>query len=387
MADSSSGGGTGLEEQLRSGAGVWRPLIEEALEHALRVVDCLPVDRKDKAGRAARRARADRIDEVLDELEAIKEAHYEIHVGGGKLLPEEDIPELARLIRAVRGVTIGVGQSTAAAADAATELGELVSETMLKRGGPAVPAAPDGGQGGGRGDEAIPAPAVLRDSLADDRQRTIERLEKQKAEAVAAERYEEASELKAQIAQQKLLLVERWREMENESEQAEVNKRYAGQKIVEIFKYRWDQTDQYVRVYVDIPCGVDRSTPNAVLCEFPPHPEHPEDKGKHQSFALRARGLDGRLYCLKRKVLRPIDPHEFGEINTSTIRGVSYGGCRALVEDKRVIVRCLRSTKVPVAAELVALPLTSWLTLRAGSHDEVLHDCDRGGEGGVPQVG
>ncbi len=360
------GGNSSLEEHLASAAEVWRPLLEEALEHALRVVDCLPVDRKDKAGRAARRERGDRIDEVLDELEAIKEAHYEIHAGVGKLLPEEDIPELARLIRAVRSVSIGVGESTAADADAATELGELVSESMLKRGGPAAP------QIGGSGAPA-PAPAVLRDPLAEDRQRTIERLEQQKVEAVAAERYEEAGELKAQIAEQKLLLVERRREMEDESEQAEVNKRYSGQKIVEIFKYRWDQTDQYVRVYVDIPCGVDRSTPEAVLCEFPPDPEHPEDKGKHQSFTLRALGLDGRLYCLKRKVLRPIDPHEFGEINSSTIRGVSYGGCRAIVEDKRVIVRCLR----PSGYICCGAPLTTWLAWRAGPHDEVLHDCDR----------
>ena len=62
------------------------------------------------------------------------------------------------------------------------------------------------------------------------------------------------------------------------------------------------------------------------------------DKGKHQAFSLRALGQDGRTYTLKRKVLRPIDPHEFGEINTSTIRGVEYGGCRVIAEDKRVIV-------------------------------------------------
>jgi hypothetical protein len=320
-----------LERQLATTADVWRPVVEEALEHGLRVVDGFKVDRKDKAAREARRERGDRIDEVLDELEAIREAHYEIHKGPGKLLPEEDVPELARLIRAVRAVTPGEG--TAADLDVATELGELVSDAMLKRGGPKLPegARSAGARGGA-------AASAARDPVAEDRERAIERLEQQKAEAVAGERYEEAGELKAQIAEQRLLLVERRREMADESERAEVNKRYSGQKVVEIFKYRWDQTDQYVRVYVDIPCGVDQSA-GAVECEFPPDPEHPEDKGKHQSFVLRARGVDGRQYCLKRKVLRPIDPHEFGEINTSTIRGVTYGGCRVLVEDKRVIVR------------------------------------------------
>ena len=131
--------------------------------------------------------------------------------------------------------------------------------------------------------------------------------------------------------------------MEDESERAEMNKRYSGQAVAEIFKYTWDQTDQYVRVYVDIPSGVMREHAE---CEFPPDPEHPEDKGKHQSFSLRVKGNDGRTYTLKRKVLRPIDVHEFGEINTATIhptklnksRGVDYGGCRLVVEDKRVIV-------------------------------------------------
>ena len=131
--------------------------------------------------------------------------------------------------------------------------------------------------------------------------------------------------------------------MEDESERAEMNKRYSGQAVAEIFKYTWDQTDQYVRVYVDIPSGVMR---DHAECEFPPDPEHPEDKGKHQSFSLRVKGNDGRIYTLKRKVLRPIDVHDFGEINTSTIhptklnqsRGVDYGGCRLVVEDKRVIV-------------------------------------------------
>ena len=68
-----------LEELLLSGAEVWRPEVEKGLEHALKVIDAFPVERKDKAGRAKRRERGDAIDEVLDELEAIKEAHYEIH--------------------------------------------------------------------------------------------------------------------------------------------------------------------------------------------------------------------------------------------------------------------------------------------------------------------
>eukprot|EP01046_Picozoa_sp_COSAG06_P084004 COSAG06_NODE_30855_length_531_cov_0.893519_1_plen_104_part_01 len=46
---------------------------------------------------------------------------------------------------------------------------------------------------------------------------------------------------------------------------------------------------------------------------------------------------------VERQVVRPIDPHGFEEINTSRIRGVAYGGCQVLVEDKRVNVRAHRS--------------------------------------------
>ena len=46
-------------------------------------------------------------------------------------------------------------------------------------------------------------------------------------------------------------------------------------------------------------------------------------------------------YCLARQLLRCIDPHECGELNSATVRGVKYGGCRAIVEDQRVIVLSL----------------------------------------------
>jgi len=233
-----------FEARLGGPADVWRPVIEEALEHGLRTIDGFKVDRKDKTGRAARRERGDRLDEVLDEIEAIREAHYEIHRGVGKLLPEEDVPELARLVGEVLAVTPGEG--TADDLDTASALAELVSEAMLKRGGPKLPeGAATAGSSGSSGSR------FAADPVAEDRQRAIERLEHAKAEAVASERYEEAgcassahlfrhfpsvfltlasyrcsssarcfplSELKAQISAAKLLLVERKREMQDESE-------------------------------------------------------------------------------------------------------------------------------------------------------------------------
>jgi len=158
----------------------------------------------------------------------------------GKLLPEEDVPQLAQLITEILAITPGApvspppppalrrplswqlrtgAGSTAADVDKAVALGEAVGEAMLKRGGPKV--AP-----------MVKAPsAPAADPVAEDRQRQIDLLEAQKQEAVASERcalpppscpfavpdgsvrvrYEEASELKQQIAEAKTRLVERRR--------------------------------------------------------------------------------------------------------------------------------------------------------------------------------
>ena len=160
----------------------------------------------------------------------------------GKLLPEEDVPQLAQLITEILAITPGApvspppppalrrplswqrrtgAGSTAADVDKAVALGEAVGEAMLKRGGPKVTPMV----------KAPSAPAA--DPVAEDRQRQIDLLEAQKQEAVAAERcalpppscrsavpdgsvrvrarYEEASELKQQIAEAKTRLVERRR--------------------------------------------------------------------------------------------------------------------------------------------------------------------------------
>ena len=115
----------------------------------------------------------------------------------GKLLPEEDVPQLAQLITEILAITPGAPDSppppaalrrplswqlrtgagsTAADVDKAVALGEAVGEAMLKRGGPKV--AP-----------MVKAPsAPAADPVAEDRQRQIDLLEAQKQEAVASER-------------------------------------------------------------------------------------------------------------------------------------------------------------------------------------------------------
>ena len=115
----------------------------------------------------------------------------------GKLLPEEDVPQLAQLITEILAITPGApvspppppalrrplswqrrsgAGSTAADVDKAVALGEAVGEAMLKRGGPKVTPMV----------KAPSAPAA--DPVAEDRQRQIDLLEAQKQEAVAAER-------------------------------------------------------------------------------------------------------------------------------------------------------------------------------------------------------
>jgi hypothetical protein len=288
------------EAQLRGGAAEWQPLVERALEHALHVIDALPVARGDMAMRKQRRARSREVDEVLDELDAVKEV-----AGPGKPLPEADVPSLAARIDEVLALEPGSARvSTLEGLEPALELARAVAEAMTRRGGLVAPR-----KAAAATTAAASAPAA--GPSADDRRRQLADLEAQKARLVQAERYEEAGEVKQRIASLKLQLVERAQDAVDAAGgggtsldvEAETRKRYSGQQVVEIFKFVWDQTQQYVRVHVDIPCGI---VTEETSCNFDPD----KSSDEKQAFALRAKGRDGRLcecnhHCRPQPSVRP----------------------------------------------------------------------------------
>ena len=302
-------GGT-MEATLRGA--VWQPLVEEGLEHGLKLIDCFALDKKDKKGRKERRERSNFVDEVLDELDAVQEI-----AGPGKLLPESDVPLLARLLAEVMAIEMRDGGWRIEDLDKAKALAEAVQAAMCKKGGRAL--APD--------KPGAPDPVAL-DPVVADRRRQLKQLEAEKAAAVAAEQYEVANQLKTHMKELKLLLVERTNEVGAaaarrtavEQEALEVNKRYSGQTMVEIFKYTWDQTNQYVRVHVDVPAGIIQEK---TTCTFDPDANSDEK----QAFSLRTEGKDGRIYTLRRRLKHKIDPDMIGEV-VGMINGEMHEGCR-----------------------------------------------------------
>ena len=229
--------------------------------------------------------------------------------GLGRPLPQQDIPLLASLMTEL--MAVGIGTATLEDCDKATQLAESVAAAMRR---PREPAATHVARSGGVGDETSEPASV-------DRQHELGVLEVEMQRAVAAERYEDAHALKQQIADLRLQLVQRRTDCAPQAgEAAELVKRYSGQNVVEIFKFTWDQTQQYVRVHVDLPAP---AIEQQVSCSFDPDAA----PDKKQAFALRVPCRDGRTYTLKRRLKHKIDPDAIGEV-VGLINGKIHNGCR-----------------------------------------------------------
>jgi len=124
---------TSMEATLRGTA--WQPLVQDAMEHGLHIVDCFPLDKKDKKGRKERRERSTFVEEVLEELDAVQEL---IGKGPGKLLPESDVSLLARLLAEVMAIKMRIhntGSRRIEDLDKAMELAKAAKAAMGKKGG------------------------------------------------------------------------------------------------------------------------------------------------------------------------------------------------------------------------------------------------------------
>ena len=124
---------TSMEATLRGTA--WQPLVQDAMEHGLHIIDCFPLDKKDKKGRKERRERSIFVEEVLEELDAVQEL---IGKGPGKLLPESDVSLLARLLAEVMAIKMRIhntGSRRIEDLDKAVELAKAVKAAMGKKGG------------------------------------------------------------------------------------------------------------------------------------------------------------------------------------------------------------------------------------------------------------
>ena len=177
-----------VEAALRGPVAEWRPKLEEALEHALKLVDGFKVQGRE--ARKARRARGDKIEEVLEIFDALHEMPVRLAAAflsvpslspppplflpltgllmllllqayAGRPLPSATVPELVRFVVQLGG--IAPGSATLAELDSASAFGEAVSSALLQPAdrGPSPAAAPKEDASGGAARGERPPSAAL----------------------------------------------------------------------------------------------------------------------------------------------------------------------------------------------------------------------------------